>query len=53
MRGHASDVAVDLVRSLDEAAQRFLNEQRFTTNCPGARFDLRMRFTLRDRRAAG
>ena len=41
--GHASEVAVV------EAAKRFVNEQRFSTNCPGARFDVRMRFTLRDR----
>jgi TonB family protein len=51
-RGHASDVAVvdsSLVYSLDEAAKRFVNDQLFTTNCPGSRFDVRMRFTLRDR----
>jgi TonB family protein len=51
-RGHASDVAVvdsSLVYSLDEAARRFVNDQLFTTNCPGTRFDVRMRFTLRDR----
>lgn len=50
--GHASEVTVadsSLVYSLDEAAKRFVNEQRFTTNCPGTRFDMRMRFTLRDR----
>ena len=50
--GHASEVAVvdsSLVYSLDEAAKRFVNEQRFSTNCPGTRFDVRMRFTLRDR----
>lgn len=51
-RGHATDVAVadsSLVYSLDEAAKRFVNDQLFTTNCPGTRFDVRMRFTLRDR----
>jgi len=51
-RGHASDVAVadsSLVYSLDEAAKRFVKDQLFTTNCPGTRFDVRMRFTLRDR----
>jgi TonB family protein len=50
--GHASEVTVadsSLVYSLDEAAKRFVNEQRFTTNCPGTRFDMRMRFTLHDR----
>jgi TonB family protein len=51
-RGHASDVAVadsSLGYSLDEAAKRFVNDQLITTNCPGTRFDVRMRFTLRDR----
>jgi len=51
-RGHAADIAVadsSLVYSLDEAAKRFIKEQLFTTNCPGTRFDVRMRFTLRDR----
>lgn len=50
--GHASDIAVaesSLVSSLDQAAERFVKEQRFTTGCPGTRFDVRMRFTLRDR----
>ena len=28
---------------------RFVNDQLFKTNCPGTRFDVRMRFTLRDR----
>jgi TonB family protein len=51
-RGRATDVAVadsSLVYALDEAAKRFVKEQRFTTNCAGTRFDVRMRFTLRDR----
>lgn len=50
--GHATGIAVaesSLVKSLDEAATRFVTDQRFTTNCPGTRFDVRMRFTLRDR----
>ena len=50
--GRASDVAVaesSLVFSLDEAAKRFVKDQKFKTNCPGTRFDVRMRFTLRDR----
>src|SRR5437868_6911412 len=44
--GRADDVAVaesSLVYSLDEAAKRFVKAQRFTTNCPGTRFDMRMR----------
>ena len=51
-RGRASEVSLaesSLVFSLDEAAQRFVKDQRFKTNCPGARFDMRMRFTLHDR----
>ena len=50
--GRASEIAVvdsSLVYSLDQAAKRFVTEQRFSTNCPGTRFDVRMRFTLRDR----
>jgi TonB family protein len=50
--GRANEIAVadsSLVYSLDEAAKRFVTEQRFSTNCPGTRFDVRMRFTLRDR----
>jgi TonB family protein len=50
--GRASEIAVvdsSLVLSLDEAAKRFVTEQRFSTNCPGTRYDVRMRFTLRDR----
>jgi TonB family protein len=50
--GRASEIAVvdsSLVYSLDEAAKRFVSEQRFSTDCPGTRFDVRMRFTLRDR----
>jgi outer membrane biosynthesis protein TonB len=34
---------------LDNAAKRIINDLRFKTSCPGTRFDLRMRFTLRDR----
>ena len=50
--GPARDIAVaesSLVYSLDEAAKRFVKDQKFKTNCPGTRFDVRMRFTLRDR----
>lgn len=50
--GPAKDVKVgesSLVPLLDQAALRFIAEQRFTTGCPGTRFDLRMRFELRDR----
>jgi TonB family protein len=49
--GKAAEVAVvdsSLVPSLDEAAKRFIADQRFTTTCPGTRFDLRVRFRLRD-----
>jgi hypothetical protein len=54
--GRASEVAVadsSLVYALDEAAKRFVKDQRFTTNCPGTRFDVRMRFRLRDRYQSG
>jgi TonB family protein len=54
--GRASDVAVadsSLIYALDEAAKRFVKDQRFTTNCPGTRFDVRMRFRLRDRYQLG
>jgi TonB family protein len=50
--GPATDISVaesSLVVSLDEAAKRFVKDQKFKTNCPGTRFDVRMRFTLRDR----
>jgi hypothetical protein len=50
--GPATEIAIvdsSLVYSLDEAAKRFVAGQRFSTNCPGTRYDLRMRFTLRDR----
>ena len=50
--GPPSEVTIvdsSLVPVLDEAAKRFVNDQRFSTRCPGTRFDLRVRFTLRDR----
>lgn len=50
--GAASEVTIadsSQVRMLDEAARRFVSDQRFTTACPGTRFDMRVRFTLRDR----
>jgi len=50
--GPPSEVAIadsSLVPMLDEAAKRFVNEQRFSTGCAGQRFDVRVRFTLRDR----
>jgi TonB family protein len=34
---------------LDTAAVRFISDQRFKNSCPGTRYDLRMRFELRDR----
>lgn len=36
-----------LVPELDTAALRFIADQRFTTPCPGTRFDVRIRFQLR------
>jgi hypothetical protein len=33
---------------LDAAALRFIRDQEFRTNCPGTRFDVLMRFKLRD-----
>jgi TonB family protein len=53
--GPAVDVAVaesSLVPLLDEAALRFIRDQDFRTNCPGGRYDLLMRFKLRDQVAA-
>jgi TonB family protein len=50
--GAATEVQVaesSLVPLLDTAALRFVTDQRFTTSCPGTRFDMRMRFELRDR----
>jgi TonB family protein len=49
--GAAKDVKVaesSLVSSLDEAARRFIRDQVFLTNCPDTRFDVLMRFKLRD-----
>jgi TonB family protein len=49
--GDAQDVTVaesSLVPELDAAAQRFIRDQLFTTNCPGRSYDLLMRFKLRD-----
>jgi TonB family protein len=54
--GGASDVRVaesSLVPELDAAAIRFIQAQRFNTNCPGTSFDLRVRFRLRDQLLAG
>jgi TonB family protein len=36
-----------LVPELDTAALKFIADQRFTTPCPGTRFDVRIRFQLR------
>jgi len=50
--GPATEVAVvdsSQVAMLDEAAKRFVNAQRFSTACPGTRFDMRVRFRMRDR----
>ena len=50
--GAAREVTVaesSLVPALDAAALKFVADQRFTTKCPGTRFDMRMRFELRDR----
>ena len=49
--GAALEVKVvesSLVPALDAAALKFVADQRFTTRCPGTRFDMRMRFALRD-----
>ncbi|HTU67259.1 MAG TPA: TonB family protein [Steroidobacteraceae bacterium] len=51
-RGAATEVAVadsSLVPMLDTAAKRFIADQMFTTKCPGTRYDIRMRFRMRDR----
>jgi TonB family protein len=49
--GAAKDIRVaesSLVPSLDEAARKFIRDQVFLTNCPDSRFDVLMRFKLRD-----
>ncbi len=49
--GAAKDLVVaqsSLVPVLDDAARRFIGDQMFSTNCPGQRFDILMRFKLRD-----
>jgi TonB family protein len=54
--GAASELRVaesSLVPELDAAAIRFIQAQRFNTNCAGASFDLRVRFRLRDQLPAG
>ncbi len=53
--GNAQEVTVaesSLVPELDAAAQRFIRDQLFTTNCPDKRYDLLMRFKLRDEATA-
>jgi TonB family protein len=50
--GEAQEVRVmesSLSALLDTAALRFISDQRFKNSCPGTRYDLRMRFELRDR----
>jgi TonB family protein len=54
--GPAQEVTIaesSLVPLLDEAALRFIRDQDFRTNCPGQRFDVLMRFKLRDQVLAG
>ena len=49
--GVARDIVVaesSLVPSLDAAARQFIRDQTFLTNCPDTRFDVLMRFKLRD-----
>jgi TonB family protein len=49
--GPARDVAVaesSLVPLLDDAALKFIRDQDFRTNCPGQRYDVLMRFKLRN-----
>jgi len=49
--GVAKDIKIaesSLVPSLDEAGRKFIADQMFSTNCPGNRFDIVMRFKLRD-----
>ena len=53
--GTAKEVVVvesSQVPMLDAAALRFIHDQEFRTNCPGTRFDVLMRFKLRDQIAA-
>lgn len=53
--GPAQEVSVvegSLAPLLDAAALRFIRDQDFRTNCPGQRFDVLMRFKLRDQVAA-
>jgi TonB family protein len=48
--GKAAETIVaesSLVPELDAAALEFIADQRFTTRCPGTRFDMRIRFQLR------
>jgi TonB family protein len=54
--GPAQEVTVaesSLVPLLDDAALRFIRDQDFRTNCPGQRFDVLMRFKLREEVMAG
>jgi TonB family protein len=49
--GAAKEIAVaegSLVPSLDAAARQFIRDQTFVTNCPDTRFDILMRFKLRN-----
>jgi len=49
--GAAKEIVVaesSLVPSLDAAARQFIRDQTFLTNCPETRFDVLMRFKLRD-----
>lgn len=53
--GAAKEVTVvesSQVPMLDAAALKFIRDQDFRTNCPGTRFDVLMRFKLRDQVAA-
>lgn len=53
--GNAQEITIaesSLVPELDAAALRFIGDQLFTTNCPDKRYDLLMRFKLRDETAA-
>jgi TonB family protein len=53
--GAAKEVTVaegSQVPVLDAAALKFIRDQEFRTNCPGTRFDVLMRFKLRDQVAA-
>lgn len=50
-QGSAKQVAIaesSHVPVLDQAALRFIRDQEFITNCPDRRFDILMRFKLRD-----